>query len=44
MKPFFCNSTLLLEKMLESEQGILPERVAIVLGDNKIKHLGLRLL
>ena len=39
MKPYFVIQLCCYAEMLKSEQGILPERVAIVLGDNKIKHL-----
>ena len=42
MKPYFAIQLCCYAEMLEIEQGILPEKVAIVLGDNKIKHLRVR--
>ena len=39
MKPYFAIQLCCYAEMLESEQGLIPEKVAIVLGDKKIIHL-----
>jgi len=39
MKPYFAIQLCCYAEMLESEQGLRPEKVAIVLGDKKINHL-----
>ena len=39
MKPYFAVQLCSYAEMLENEQGIKPEKVAIVLGDKKIIHL-----
>jgi predicted RecB family nuclease len=39
MKPYFAIQLCCYAEMLESEQGIRPEKVAIVLGNNEITHL-----
>ena len=39
MKPYFAIQLCCYAEMLEVEQGIKPEKVAVVLGDKKIKYL-----
>ena len=39
MKPYFAIQLCCYAEMLESEQGLRPEKVAIVLGDKKVNHL-----
>jgi predicted RecB family nuclease len=42
IKPYFAVQLCCYAEMLMLEQGIRPENVAVVLGDNKIKHLKVR--
>lgn len=39
MKPYFVIQLCCYAEMLKSEQGLMPKKVAIVLGDKKIIHL-----
>ena len=42
MKPYFAIQLCCYAEMLENIQGLLPKKVVIILGDNKIKNLKLK--